>query len=104
VQGLYPRWDDDPLNPQQVVTGLRSDRREVLVTRFLDGQVDYRSVRPGPSYAPVLFAIACSVAFGGFMYDELMVPIGALLAFAVLTYWHWPGTEERTPPWKKDES
>ena len=100
VQGLYPRWDDDPVNPRAVVTGLRADRREVLVTRLLDAEPDYRSVLPSPSYAPVLLALACTVAFLGVIYDEWMVPIGALLTFVVIVIWHWPGTHERTPPWK----
>jgi cytochrome c oxidase subunit I+III len=100
VKGLYPRWEPAD-EPPPIVTGLRSDRREVLVTSLLDAEPDYRSVLPSPSFSPLLLAIAASVAFIGLLWDEWFVPIGGLLAFAAIAYWNWPRTEERTPPWKR---
>jgi cytochrome c oxidase subunit I+III len=100
VRSLYPLWEKDR-ETAPVVTGLRSDQREVLVTHMLDAEPDYRSVLPSPSYAPLLLALASTVAFLGVIYDEWMVPIGALLAFATIAYWNWPRTAERTPPWKE---
>ena len=42
--------------PRQVVTGLRSDVREVLVTGALDAEPDHRSDAPAPSIWPFLAA------------------------------------------------
>jgi cytochrome c oxidase subunit I+III len=98
VTGLYPRWETEPAG---VVTGLRSDRREVLVTTPLDAHPDYRSVLPEPSFVPLLLACAASVAFIGLLFDEWFVVIGGALVFAAMVFWHWPGTHERTPPWKE---
>jgi cytochrome c oxidase subunit I+III len=101
VRGLYPRWDATHGVDTPVVTGLRTDRREVLVTHLLDAQPDYRSVLPGPSFAPLLLALACTVAFLGAIWSPWFVPVGALLTFSVMVHWHWPRTEERTPPWAR---
>jgi hypothetical protein len=30
------------------------------------------------------------------------VPIGGLLTFAALVYWHWPGFGDRTPFWTEE--
>jgi cytochrome c oxidase subunit I+III len=99
VHGLYPRWTaaDGPT----AVVGLRRDRREVLVTRILDAEPDYRAVLPGPSYAPLLLAMAATVAFLGVVYDEMFVPVGGLLTFAALVYWHWPGFGDHPHFWEE---
>jgi cytochrome c oxidase subunit I+III len=101
VTGLYPRWEVTNTGPAPLVTGLRPDRREVLVTRILDAEPDYRSILPAPSFAPLLLALSATVAFLGVIYDVTMVPIGALLSVGAIVYWNWPGSEERTPPWKQ---
>jgi cytochrome c oxidase subunit I+III len=101
VTGLYPQWDLRRGIVPPVVTGLRPDVREVLVTHALDAEPDYKSVLPAPSYAPLLLALAASAAFLGVIWELWMVPIGGLLAFVAIVYWNWPGTVERTPPWKQ---
>jgi cytochrome c oxidase subunit I+III len=101
VTSLYPQWDLRRGIVPPVVTGVRADVREVLVTHVLDAEPDYKSVLPAPSYAPLLLALAASAAFLGVIWEVWMVPIGALLAFLVIVFWNWPGTVERTPPWKQ---
>ncbi|HVL66506.1 MAG TPA: cytochrome c oxidase subunit I [Vicinamibacterales bacterium] len=101
VTGLHPLWDLRRGLRAPIVTGVRPDVREVLATRVLDAEPDYRSVLPAPSVAPLLLAFASTVAFLGAVYDLRFVPAGALLAFAVIVYWNWPGTVERTPPWRE---
>ena len=55
------------------VTGLRADRREVLVTRMLDAEPDYRSVLPTPSYAPLLLAVSATVASGSIEMQRILL-------------------------------
>jgi cytochrome c oxidase subunit I+III len=101
VTGLYPMWDLRRGIVPPVVTGVRSDVREVLVTGVLDAEPDYRSVLPAPSYAPLLLALATSVSFLGVIWELWLVPVGGFLAFLAIVFWNWPGTVERTPPWKQ---
>jgi cytochrome c oxidase subunit I+III len=99
VSGLYPRWEEArSAEPQPVVVGLRPDHREVLVTHMLDAEPDYRMVLPAPSFAPLFLAVGASVAFLGAVYDPWMVPVGGLVSFAALVYWHWPWRAEQPTP------
>ena len=91
-----PRRDDLP-----VVTGLRSDRRETLITTMLDAEPDSVAVLPGPTYWPLIAALATSVAFIGVMFSTIWVPIGGFLTFLAIVGWLWPRDEENTPPWKE---
>jgi cytochrome c oxidase subunit I+III len=101
VTSLYPLWDRRRGVVPPIVTGVRSDVREVLVTGVLDAEPDYRSVLPAPSYAPLMLALAATTAFLGVIWNLWMVPLGGLLAFIAIVFWNWPGTVERTPPWKQ---
>jgi cytochrome c oxidase subunit I+III len=101
VNGLYPRWEADR-RPPAVVTGLRSDRREVLVTHVLDAEPDYRLILPAPSFAPLFLALAASVSFLGVVYAPWWVPIGGALSFVAVVYWLWPRDREGEPPWSEE--
>ncbi len=100
VRGRWARWDAERLGPAPPVVGLRDDRREVLVTRPVDAEPDGITVLPGPSWAPPMLALSVAVIFVGFLFHAIWVPIGAVLGFAVVVAWHWPGEEERRPPWR----
>jgi cytochrome c oxidase subunit I+III len=79
-----------------VVTGLHSDRREVLVTRVHNAEPDHRTELPGPSVWPLALAMAVTVGFIGSVFTPKAVPVSALLSFVVLTVWG-------CPYWKKTE-
>ena len=100
VSSRWPLWDQNEPGVQESVEGLRSDRREVLVTSVLDARPQRLSVLARPSLAPAALAVATSVAFIGAIWDLRWVLVGAGLAFVVMAYWHWPRHDERTPPWK----
>jgi cytochrome c oxidase subunit I+III len=88
VSSRDPLWEDPPSQP--VVVGLRSDKRDVLVTTLLDAEPDHRSVFPEPSIWPLLSALTISGLFIGSIFTPWAVVIGALPAFAALTGWFWP--------------
>jgi cytochrome c oxidase subunit I+III len=97
VASRQPMWD--PRRAElPVITGTRDDRREVLVTHLLDAVPDCRQVLPGPTSVPFFAAVATSVAFIGVIFDQLWVPIGAVLMFIMLTLWNWPRHEEKREP------
>jgi cytochrome c oxidase subunit I+III len=92
VAGREPLWQE-PI-PRRVVTGLRSDVREVLVTGALDAEPDHRSDAPPPSIWPFLAAIATTGLFIGSIFTPWAVPIGALPLAVTLIGWLWPQAGE----------
>jgi cytochrome c oxidase subunit 1 len=99
VASRNPLWDPRR-HELPVVTGLRSDRRETLITTMLDAEPDNVTVLPGPTYWPLIAALATSVAFIGVMFSTIWVPVGGFLTFLAIVGWLWPRDEEKTPPWK----
>jgi cytochrome c oxidase subunit I+III len=97
VASRHPLWDPNQAS-RPVITGLRDDRRELLFTRIMDAEPDYRAVMPGPTIVPFLTALAISVAFIGVIYNQLAVPIGAALTFVGLVVWNWPRSAHEVEP------
>ncbi len=95
-----PIWDDPPDMP--VVTGLRSDRKEVLVTRLLDAQPDHRYHSVEPSPWPFLAAIATTAMFIGSIFTPWAIVWGSIPIAITLIAWFWPGkkdiNDETHPP------
>ena len=90
VTGRYPLWESRKTGEIPVVTGVRTDRRELLVTSLLDAQPQSRSVMPGPNVWPLLLAIACAIGFIGFIFHEIFPVIGFGLSFFAIVGWFWP--------------
>ncbi len=88
VRARYALWTWSVEQP--VVVGVRSDRREVLVTRLMDAEPDHRLEQPGPTLWPLAVAIAAGVAFIVSIFTPWGVVIGAVLALITLTGWFWP--------------
>jgi cytochrome c oxidase subunit I+III len=96
VSGRAPLWGE-PM-PRQVVTGLRSDRRELLITGAVDAEPDHRSELPSPSIWPLLAALATTGLFIGSIFTPWAVPIGAVPLFVTLVGWFWPKREAALQP------
>ncbi|WAK03942.1 cytochrome c oxidase subunit I [Methylobacter sp. YRD-M1] len=86
----HPLWEYQEGQDIPVVTGIRSDRRELLVTSLLDAHPQYRAVMPGPSVWPLLLAVAVGIGFGGFMFHNIFPVVGFVLSFIALAGWFWP--------------
>jgi len=91
VGGLNALWV--ATDQQPVVAGLRSDRREVLITRTVDAQPDHRAVLPQDSIWPFLTAVAISFTFVGSIFRAWFVPVGAVPVLIGLVGWFWPRGE-----------
>jgi cytochrome c oxidase subunit 1 len=84
----YPLWDSAEERP--IVTGLRNDRREVLVTTLMDAEPHHRYVLPGPSIWPLLTAIGVTVGFAGSVFNAWYIVHGSVLSGIALIGWFWP--------------
>ncbi len=73
-----------------VVTGLRSDRREVLVTTLMDAQPHNRYVLPGPSIWPLVTALGTTIGLVGSIFVFSWYYVSVVLGAIGLIGWFWP--------------
>jgi cytochrome c oxidase subunit I len=92
VGGREPLWENPPDQP--IVTGIRDDIREVLVTRPLDAEPDHRDLFPAPSIWPFLAAVATGILFIWSIFSPWGVVWGAIPVAITLTGWFWPSKRE----------
>jgi cytochrome c oxidase subunit I+III len=92
VQSRSPLWRGPADVP--VVTGLRTDMREVLVTTMLDAEPDSRMRMPEPTIWPLLAAIATGVTFIALIFTPWGLPLGAVLITGAFVGWGWPTARE----------
>jgi cytochrome c oxidase subunit I+III len=88
VQGLYALWQRTEEKP--VVVGMRTDRRESLLTTVLDAEPDSRHADPSETVAPFLSALAVGAMFIGAIFTPWAFVVGAVLLFPALLAWGWP--------------
>ena len=88
VQGRAALWDRTPDEP--VVTGLRSDVREVLVTSVMDAEPIYRHMHPSASLAPLAMAIGLGTGLITAIFTPWGIPLGIVLGLGALALWAWP--------------
>ncbi|HJP84789.1 MAG TPA: cytochrome c oxidase subunit I [Gemmatimonadaceae bacterium] len=89
VEGRDPLWDAAP-GELSVVTGLRTDRHEGLVTSIMDAIPEHRYEFKKETILPLLLAV-----FGGgsiviAVFSPWGVTIGAIFTFIILACWFWP--------------
>src|SRR4051794_2955566 len=84
----YPLWSEP--KERVVVTGLRDDRREVLVTTLMDAEPHHRYVLPSSSIWPFLTAALVSIALIGSIFQFSYYYLGLVLGFIGLLGWFWP--------------
>jgi cytochrome c oxidase subunit 1 len=90
VASRSPLWEDGEL---ATVTGLPSDRREILVTHPLDGVPSHTEEVPGPSLLPFVISVTMSIGLIGSVFAIWWLPVGAVLSAAPAVAWYW--TEEK---------
>jgi cytochrome c oxidase subunit I+III len=99
VEGRDPLWDA-PAEELSVVTGLRTDRHEGLVTSIMDAIPEHRYEFKKETILPLLLAV-----FGGgtiiiAIFTPWGVTIGGILSAIILACWFWPtiSPDHDTPP------
>jgi len=88
VQGRAALWAMAPDAP--VVTGLRTDKPEILMTTLLDAEPESRHVHPVPTIIPFVTAIGVSVMLFSLMYTPWGLVWGAGAVSVGLIWWGWP--------------
>jgi cytochrome c oxidase subunit I+III len=99
VQGRHPAWERSDASP--VVTGVRTDKRQVLVTDVMDAHPVHLTDMPEPSIWPFLSAVVTGAWLFGSIFTPWAIVYGAIPTFIVLTGWFWPKRADRE---KQEES
>jgi cytochrome c oxidase subunit 1 len=88
VEGPNALWDRSANAP--VVTGLRSDCREVLVTDVMDAEPVHRTQFPEPSGWPFACAVVTSAFFVASIFTAWAFPVAIVPLAITLIGWFWP--------------
>ncbi len=88
VMGREPLWFDRLELP--VASGLRLDRRELLVTSVVEARPQVRDASPADSIWPLLAALATSFMLIWSMFSPWAVIWGSIPIAIALIGWFWP--------------
>jgi cytochrome c oxidase subunit 1 len=88
AEGRHPLWI--PPDNRTLVTGMRKDRREILVTTLMDAAPHHRYVLPGPTVWPFLTALGAGIGLSGSVFQFGWYFVAAGLAGLGLVGWFWP--------------
>jgi cytochrome c oxidase subunit 1 len=95
VESNTPLWDTDGELP--VVTGLRVDDKEMLLTTVVAAAPDLREPVPEPSLWPFISAVAVGIVFVSSIFSPWAIAVGAVPSAIALTAWFWPKQLKRHP-------
>jgi cytochrome c oxidase subunit I len=95
VESRTPLWDAADELP--VVTGLRVDDKEMLVTTVVAATPDLREPVPEPSLWPFIASCAVGVLFVSSIFSPWAVVFGAIPSAIAITAWFWPKELKRHP-------
>jgi cytochrome c oxidase subunit 1 len=99
VESRTPLWDAE----QPVMPGLRTDKREVLLTTAIDAVPELRDASAPPNGWPFFTAIAATIVFIGSIFTPWALVWGALLLTVPLVMWFWPHDPLEPKPEQGDE-
>jgi cytochrome c oxidase subunit 1 len=88
VLSADPLWHDQDTLP--VATGLRVDRRELIVSSLVEARPEARESSPRPSIWPLLTGLATSVMLVWSIFTPWAVVWGAIPVAVALVGWFWP--------------
>jgi cytochrome c oxidase subunit I+III len=88
VEGRYAIWSRSADAP--VVTGMRIDQRQVLLTSVLDAVPESLHKQPGHTIWPLAAALGIGVFFITSIFTPWGAIIGTVAVFPALLLWGWP--------------
>jgi cytochrome c oxidase subunit I+III len=89
VNGREPLWTNPP-GELPVVTGLRTDRHEGLITSLMDAEPEHRYEFKQPTILPLILALTGGGSIIVAIFTPWGVTIGAALTLLILFCWFWP--------------
>ncbi|MFL6829622.1 MAG: cbb3-type cytochrome c oxidase subunit I, partial [Sphingomicrobium sp.] len=95
VESRTPLWDEPGELP--VVTGLRVDEKELLLTTVVAATPDLREPVPAASLWPFIASIAVAVFFVSSIFSPWAVVFGSIPSAIALIAWFWPKEIKREP-------
>ena len=93
AESRTPLWDSKGELP--VVTGLRADDKEMLLTTVVAATPDLREPVAEPSLWPFIASCATGVLFVSSIFSPWAVVVGAIPAGIALIAWFWPKDMKR---------
>ena len=91
VRTRHPLWDTGEL---PVITGLRTDRRDTLITTTFDARPESSQVAPDPSIWPLYLALCMGLVFIGSIFSPYFVLVGVGVAMFGLLGWGWESVKD----------
>ena len=95
VESRTPLWDERGEFP--VVTGLRVDDKETLLTTIVAAAPELREPVPEPSLWPLISSIAVGIMFVTSIFSPWAVVVGSIPIAIALAAWFWPKEIKRQP-------
>jgi len=95
VNSVHPLWETNV--EHTVVTGLRTDRREILVTTATDALSESRHVAPDPSIWPLYLAGCMALLFIGSIFSPYFVLVAIGFSVIGLLGWALQSTKKIEP-------
>jgi cytochrome c oxidase subunit I len=95
VNSKTPMWDHDGELP--VITGLRVDEKEILLTTVVAATPDLREPIPQASLWPFIASVAVGILFVSSIFSPWAIPFGIVPVAIALTAWFWPKELKREP-------
>jgi cytochrome c oxidase subunit I+III len=91
VASRDPLWESAPA---PVVVGIRSDKREILITSVVEAEPDHLTTSPLPSIWPFVSAVATTILFIWSIFTPWAVVWGAIPVTIAMIKWFWPTRED----------
>lgn len=101
VRGRDALWEN--FDRTAVVTGLSTDRREVLNTSILDAEPEHRFEMAHDSLLPFALSLVTGIFFAVLVFTPWALPYSCIGWFIVLALWFWWGTEGKQRRVKPEE-
>jgi heme/copper-type cytochrome/quinol oxidase subunit 1 len=95
VESNTPLWDSGDELP--VLTGLRVDHKEMLLTTVVAAVPDLREPVPEASLWPFISSVAIGIVFVASIFSPWAIAFGIIPSAIALTAWFWPKELKREP-------